>query len=189
MKNGRWTAVAVAAALAVGMAGFAYAGEGRGEGKRDAWRHRVREALRERRGKAFEFLASMQFTDAQRQVMLDKARAAAPIAEASRAEARRITAAAWAKATTDAAADRAALRAEKQSRIKALRARTWPQVEPLAKDVLASFTPEQRQKIADAAAKRGRPIDDARLTKLIGFMLTRPMTVPYLEARLGVTPK
>src|SRR5438093_10875514 len=105
MTNGKWTAVAVAVALAGGMVTVAYAGDGeRGLGGRGGWRHRMRAAMKERRAKGVAFLASLNVTDAQRQVMLDKARAAAPIVEAARAEGRKIVAAAWAQAGKDGAA-------------------------------------------------------------------------------------
>jgi hypothetical protein len=192
MKNGKWTAVAVATVLAGGMATIAFAGDGGRGGRRGGgWRGRMHEAAKERRAKGMEFLASLQVTDAQRQVMLEKARAAAPIAESARAETRRIVAAAWAQAAKDGAAtDKKALREQVRTQIKALRERTWTQIEPLAKDVVLQLTPEQRQKIAEAAGKRGKTVDDAKLARLVGFRLTRPMTVPYLEARLGVaTPR
>ena len=191
MKNGKWMAVAVAAALAGGLATVALAGDGRGDarhGGRGGRRANARQLMKERRTKMLQFLGSLQFTDAQRQVMLDKARAAAPIVEAARAEGRRIVAQAWAQAAKDGATvDRAALRAQVKTQLQALRAKTWPQIEPLAKDVVATLTPEQRQKFQDAAAKRGKTIDDAKLAKFAGFLITRPMAVPYLEARLGVT--
>jgi Spy/CpxP family protein refolding chaperone len=184
MKNGKWMAVAVATVLAGGMTTVALAGDGHG-GRRD----HARQGMRHRRGRFFEFLASLQFTDAQRQTMLDKARTAAPIVESARAEARRLVANAWAQASKDAkdgTVDRAALREQVKTQIKALREKTWPQIEPLAKDVAATLTPEQRQKLVDAGVKRGRTVDDAKIAKFMGMLITRPMAVPYLEARLGV---
>jgi len=193
MTRTKWTAVAVAAVLAGGLATAALAGDGRrggGRGRRgDKAGDAGQEATGQKRGKGLAFLASLQFTDAQRHTMLDKARAAAPIVEGAKAEARRIVAAAWAK-SGDAKPDRQAIRAEVKTQIQALRAKTWPQIEPLAKEVVATLTPEQRQKIEAAAGKRGKTVDDEKLTKLMGRLISRPMAVPYLEARLGVaTPR
>jgi Spy/CpxP family protein refolding chaperone len=184
MTRTKWTTIVVAAALVGGLSTAALAGEGK-HGRRGGARQ---EQIQQRR-RGMAFLQSLQFTDAQRQVMLDKARAAATIVQGSKAEARKIVAAAWAKAG-DASVDKKAIRADVKTQLEALRAKTWPQIEPLAKDVVASLTPEQRQKIDAAAGKRGKTLDDAKLTKLFGRLLSRPMTVPYLEARLGVsTPK
>jgi hypothetical protein len=188
MLNRRWMALFTAAVLAGCLTTVAVAGDGRhgGHGRRA----KAQKVMRDRRAKLFRFLATLQFTDAQRQTMLDKARAAVPIVEGARAEGRRLVAAAWAQAAKDPNTDRAALRTQTKAALQALKAKTWPSIEPLAKDVVATLTAEQRQKIADAAAKRGRTVDDAKLAKFMGFLITRPMAVPYLEARLGAaTPR
>jgi hypothetical protein len=188
-----WSAVIVAAALAAGAAAPAFAGDdgagrrnhpraGRSGGRRGALRDRFRRAMRQERR---DLLASLNVTDDQRRTALEKARAAAPIVSAARDEARRVVAQARAAAAKDPAADRKALRESVRTQLQALRERTRGQVEPLAKDVLASLTPEQRAKIDAAAAKRGRTVDEGRLTRRVARMLARPMTVPYLEARLA----
>jgi hypothetical protein len=182
MMNRKWMALLTAAVLAGCLTTVAAAGDGRRGGRRA----KAQQVVRQRRAKLFRLLASLQFSDAQRQTMLDKARAAVPIVEAARAEGRKIVAEAWAQFAKDPKMDRAALRAQTKASLRALKAKTWPQIEPLAKDVVATLTPEQRQKISDAAAKRGRTVDDAKLTRIMGFLITRPMAVPYLEARLGV---
>ena len=189
MKNGSWTVVFVAAALAAGAAAPAFAGDdapgpraGRAAGLRGARRDRFRRAMRQERR---DLLASLGVTDEQRRTALAKARAAAPIVTSAKDEARRIVAQAWAAAAKDPAGDRKALRESVRAQLKALREKTRGQVEPLAKDVVASLTPEQRAKLDDAAAKRGRTVDEARLTRRVARMLSRPMAVPYLEARLG----
>jgi hypothetical protein len=188
MTSKRWMTVAVAAVIAGGLATAAFAGDGR-RGNRAGKRGGAQSEAVQKRGKGLAFLSSLQLTDAQRQTMLDKARAAAPIVQGAKAEARKLVAAAWAKAG-DANVDKQAVRADVKTQLQALRAKTWPQIEPLAKDVVASLTPEQRQKIDAAAGKRGKTVDDAKLTKLMGRLITRPMTVSYLEARLGVsTPR
>jgi Spy/CpxP family protein refolding chaperone len=184
-----WTAVIVAAALAAGAAATGFAGEdgprpraGRAAGVRGARRDRFRRAMRQERR---DLLTSLGVTDEQRRTVLEKARAAAPIVAADRDEARRIVAQAWTAAAKDSAADRRALRDSVRGQLKALREKTRGQVEPLAKEVVASLTPEQRAKLDAAAARHGRTVDEARLVRRAARMISRPMTVPYLEARLA----
>src|SRR5262245_58203910 len=132
-----------------------------------------------------DLLASLNVTDDQRRTALEKARAAAPIVSGAKDEARRIVAQAWAAAAKDPSADRKALRQSVHDQLKALREKTRGQGEPLAREVGSPLTPEQRAKLAAAAATHGRTVDDARLTRRVARMLSRPMTVPYLEARLA----
>ena len=188
MNKLTWTAVFVTAAIAGGTASAAFAGDGTGH--RDhpraaARRDRFRKTLRDWRTERKDLLASLQVSDEQRHTVLEKARAAAPIVSAGKDEARRIVAQAWAAAAKDPNADRKALRESVRTQLRALREKTRGQVEPLAKDVVASLTPEQRAKLEAAAAKHGRTLDDARLVRRTARMLSRPMTVPYLEARLA----
>jgi Spy/CpxP family protein refolding chaperone len=187
-----WTAVIVAAALAAGASAAAFAGDGEraaagrhGAGRAGARRDRFRKALRGMRTERRDLLASLGATDEQRRTVLEKARAAAPIVSAAKDEARRIVAQAWSAAAKDPSADRKALRESVRTQLKALREKTRGQVEPLAKEVVASLTPEQRAKLDAAAAKHGRTVDDARLTRRAARLISRPMTVPYLEARLA----
>jgi hypothetical protein len=145
--------------------------------------------VRHRRMAAVQLLSSLQPTDDQRRIVLEQAKAAQPIVEAAKAETRRIVAQAWAQATSDLkdgkTVDRKALRESVKTQLQALRDKTRGQIEPLAKQVVASLTPEQRQKIQDAAGKRGKTVDDAKLTRLASHIITRPMTIPFLEAKLG----
>ena len=124
-------------------------------------------------------LESLQATDAQRAVALESARAAEPVAREARSEAARIRMEVLAKH----GGDRAAARAEMRERIQELRQRTLAALEPHAKRILSTLTPEQRAKLTEAATKRGRTLDDERLVKITSFLLTRPMTVPTLEAK------
>ena len=162
-----------AAIAAVAVAAIpAFAGEGPG-------RERGRQA-RMRAGwarlKAFE---SLGFTAEQRRLMIERARAIAPIVESARAEARRLVAGALVQAKTG---DRAAIREQTKERLQALRKGAAEKIAPLARDVVLSLTPEQRGKIAEFAAKRGRTVDDEMLVRRFGRALARPMTLPYLEA-------
>ena len=192
MKSSMSMAILVTAVLAAGAATAAFAGEGKGDRKhgdhsdarRGALRDRMRGRMKQRRADAPKFLDSLNVTDEQRRLVLDKARAAAPIVSASRDEARRIIAKAWAAAAKDPASDRKAARELVKGELKALREKTRTQIEPFAKDVVASLTPEQRKSFEEAAVQRGRTIDDAKLTKIATRMIARPMTAPFLEERL-----
>ena len=194
--NGRQRLViGVTVALAGALATSALAGDGAGRhGGRHAGRHgerraelreRFRQGVTQRRRKAADFLASLQSTDEQRRVVLEQAKAAAPIVRAAREEARGLIAKAWAAATKDGTIDRKAAREAVKEQLKALRERTRAQVEPMAKQVVATLTPEQRATIQAHAAKHGRTVDDAKLAKFAAHLITRPMTAAYLEARLA----
>src|SRR5262249_49882348 len=150
----------------LGCATAALAGDGEGRAaRRAALREKIREAVQNRRQRVMEFLASLQVTDDQRRVVLEKAKAAAPIVAGAKDEARRIVAQALANATRAGRVDRKAARLAVGAELKALRERTRAQLEPLAKDVVGSLTPEQKQKLQEAATKRGRTLDDAKLAR------------------------
>lgn len=189
MTKSKWIALTLAAAIACGAAADAFAGGGKRRGgprgRRAEVRERFGDALRARRAHALKFLATVGFTDDQRRVALEKARAAAPIVASAKDEARRIVASAWAAAAKDPAADKKALKESAKAQLVALREKTRASLEPLAKEVVASLTPEQRKSIEEAAAKRGRTVDEARLVKFASRLIGRPMTVPFLEARLA----
>lgn len=188
--------VAMAGALAVS----AFAGDGakdpagvhggrRGE-RRAMLRDRVKQAVRNRRQKFADFLASLNSTDEQRRVVLEQAKAAAPIVRSAHDEARGLIAKAWATAvkdtnTKDTAIDRKAARESVKEQLKALHERTKAQIEPLAKQVVATLTAEQKATIQAHAGKHGKTVDDAKLTKFAAHLITRPMTAAYLEARLA----
>lgn len=189
MTSRTWTAVIVAAALAAGAATASFAGDdsarpraGRAARLRGARRDRFRRAMRQERR---DLLTSLGVTDEQRRTVLEKARAAAPIVSGAKDEARRIVAQAWAAAAKDPSADRKAIRESVRAQLKALRDKTRGQVEPLAKEVVAALTPEQRAKLDAAAAKHGGTVDEARLVRRAARMISRPMAAPYLEARLA----
>lgn len=126
-------------------------------------------------------LESLQATDAQRAVALEAARAAEPIAQASRSEAARIRTETFAKHGKD----RAAAREEMRERIQELRQKTLAELAPHAGRVLATLTPEQRKRLDDAATARGKTLDESRLLKITSFLLTRPATVDKLEKGLA----
>jgi hypothetical protein len=133
-----------------------------------------------RRTELHRFLRTLKMTDAQRSVALDQARAADPIARSARTEAAKIRA----DALRAHPEDRAAARAEMKGKMKDLRERTLTELRPLAQRVLSTLTPEQRTKLADAAKKHGRTLDEARLEKITSWMLTRPKLAHRLEKRV-----
>src|SRR5438876_616052 len=95
--------------------------------------HRLRERIartvskmaQERRDRFTDLLSSLAFTDEQRRAFLDKARAAVPLAESARAEARRVVAEARAEVGKAASIDRKALRETIRGKLKALREKAW----------------------------------------------------------------
>jgi hypothetical protein len=153
-------------------------------GHRWIGRHPLARRIVQRRAEARSefrrFLDTLQVTDAQRAVALEEARAAEPIAREARREASRIRFEARRGPHTR---DGRAAREEIRGRMKDLHDRTLVQLEPLARRVLSTLTPEQRTKLTDAAAKRGKSLDEARLVKITSWLLTRPMTASRLEAR------
>jgi hypothetical protein len=62
--------------------------------------------------------------------------------------------------------DREAAREEMRGKLKELRERTFTELRPLAQRVISTLTPEQRAKLVEAAKRRGRTLDEARLEKL-----------------------
>jgi Spy/CpxP family protein refolding chaperone len=157
----------VAAVTAAAVPAFAGDGHTRRERMRAAAWARLR---------AFE---SLGFSAEQRQLMIGKAKAIAPIVDAARTEARRLVADGLVEARTG---DREAIRARVKEAVRAIRRDTVGRIAPLARDVVASLTPEQRAKIAEFAAKRGKTVDDEMLVRRFGRALARPMTLAYLEA-------
>lgn len=160
------------AALVCGAVGLA-ATEGNG-------RHDGRGQRRLQRIERREFVRSLHFTDGQRAQALASARAVRPTVEAARAEAKKIISDARAANPTG---DREAIRATVKDRIQALRASARTQVEPNARALAATLTPEQRQKLQDRAAAHGRTFDENRFVARLGHMLARPRAVEFLERR------
>ena len=192
------TTMALAAALGAGMA-TAVAGDGadpqpkapaardghggRRGGLRQGRRAWLRGKIAHVRKARHELTRSLAFTDAQQRTALEKARAAQPILAEARKELARVLVQDEQPAgqTTDASTQRGA----KRDAVRDLRRRTAEKQAPLAKDFLATLTPEQRAKIEGFAAARGRKVDDEKLTRRVAHWLARPMTAEVLEAKLG----
>lgn len=203
IRTPRWLAVAAVAAMIGGAAtpavaqdaGGADPGLGAERAERRHQRHgRHRQMRKHRRaaGKSaasrLELLRGLGLSDAQLRTVLEKARAAQPIAADARRElARTLTDARGSVLGADTAASddpRRTARRALRTKLKELKSRTGEKLAPLARDVLAAFTPEQRATITGFAAARGRRLDDATLVRAVGRRLARPMTVELLEAQL-----
>jgi hypothetical protein len=129
------------------------------------------------RGELRRFLRKLGASDAQRAVALEQARAAGPIARAARLEGREIRV----ESRREHPNDREAARAEARERIHDLRERTLASLQPLARKVVATLSPDQRKTLEDAARARGKELDAARLEKLVSWLLTRHGTLAHLQ--------
>ena len=133
-----------------------------------------------------KFAETMQWTADQQRLALEKARAAQPIVAEARKELARLLAQGAPGATTDGTdkADRKSGRKTQRDAIRTLRRATAEKLAPLAQDLIAGLTADQRAKLEGFAAARGRTLDDAKLAQRISKWLARPMTADLLEARL-----
>lgn len=136
----------------------------------------LRDRFRAHRHRRAEMLRTLGVTADQQRAALEKARAAQPVVADARRE--------LAKLLVQEPADDAA-RTARRDAIRDLRRRTGEKLAPLAKDVVASLTPEQRAKLQGFAAARGRTFDEEKFVRRVGRWLARPMTAEVLEARLS----
>ena len=181
-----------------------------GRGMRDRIRGRMEGRMDRRQGRG-DLLASQNITDDQRRVFVEKARAAQPVVEQARRELAAARVAiedartAYRAAHTDGKgktgearttdpAERAALREKLKAEraaimapVKAARERALAGLAPLAADVIATLTPEQRARLEGFATARGGKLDDQKLTKLVSRLFARPMAIAMAEARIGRT--
>jgi Spy/CpxP family protein refolding chaperone len=148
-----------------------------------AARGKMRPTPQERTRQASDFIATLAPTDEQRQLLVEKARAAATIVKSAQEETRRIVNASLAATTKDGSKpDRKAARAAVKQKLVQVRDHARSQLEPLARDVVASLTPEQRTKLQSTAGKRGKSVNDAQLVRLAAIAISRPAAVKLLEA-------
>ncbi|MCE9634502.1 MAG: hypothetical protein K8T90_02250 [Planctomycetes bacterium] len=162
-------------------------GRGHARGDRGGLRERFGK-MRHRRQAVVQALA---FTPDQQRMALEKARAAAPIVAEARKELAQVLVKAQAETATGTPEvkpdreTRKAAHAQHREAVRELRKRTAEKLAPLAKDLVASLTPEQRTKLEGMAAARGHKLDDAKLVKVVTRWIARPMTADVLEAKLG----
>ncbi len=172
---------------------------------------RLGERLRDRakafHGRRHEMKDILAITPDQRRVFVEKARAAQPILEQARKDlaaalvgvrdareaAKSATTATPAEKPKDEAARAAAKAAKKAERealmapVKAARTKALEALSPLARDVVASLTPEQRARLEGFAAARGRKLDEKRLERFVIGMFRKPMALAMAEAELSRT--
>jgi Spy/CpxP family protein refolding chaperone len=129
------------------------------------------------RGELRTFLKKLDATEAQRQLALEEARAARPIAREARIEGARIRA----EAMRAHPGDRAAARADARAKIRELRERTLDSLRPHAQKVLGSLSPDQRKTIEDAARARWKEPSEDRIEKVVSWLLTRPGAVARIR--------
>jgi hypothetical protein len=135
-----------------------------------------------------EVARALQWTDEQRRVVLEKARAAETIVAQSRRDRAKLLVEeedARRARTPDGPRPTAEDRSARRTARRALREKLATDLAPLAKDVVATLTPEQRARLEGFAAARGRKLTDDALVRWTSRLLSRPMTVPMLEARLA----
>lgn len=169
------TAVLLIASLA--LAQGSEGGKKHREGPRTGARARLHARI-ERRAHIRELVRSMGFSDTQKAQALQAARTVQPIAQAARAEAQQIVQTAR---KNDPTGTRAEIRAAVKDQIKAVRERAASQILPSGRALLASLTPEQRAKIQERLAKHGKTFDEEKVARRLGFLLSRPGAVKFLE--------
>lgn len=188
MSTTKFIGIGIAAAcLASGLAlaqggrqAHAGRGEGRIERRVEQRAQRGFERRAERRIERREFARSLRFSDEQRRLALAQAKAVEEVAKQAREEARRIREAAReAERTGKGGEARGAARAE----LRDLRQRTFAQVEPHARAILAGLTTEQRARLEARAKANGRTFDEARALRFIARVLASPKAVTRLEKR------
>jgi Spy/CpxP family protein refolding chaperone len=136
--------------------------------RRHGPRARVRARLRAAHGRRAvrRFVRSLDLSEAQVATMKEAREASAKVRRDAHAEVRTVVRDAR-RAGDRSEAARTALR----EKVRAVRASARQAVEPQAKRVLESLTPEQRAKIEARAKERGRTVDEAKLLERIERLL------------------
>lgn len=142
---------------------------GRGAARRgDDRGFRARRHARFEARRAERLARMLGLTEAQRDDFRKAREAAAPVRTDLRAKIHALREEARKGERTEAS------RAATREAVKALVATAREQVAGDARRLLATITPEQRARLAEAAARRGKTLDDARLLRGIERMLLRP---------------
>jgi hypothetical protein len=182
--NRTWIGWTLGVACVCGMLGTAYALSDLADGAatsavasgKQFWQ-RIRAGRAAKHAAILRFVDKLGLSDAQRGLALQQARAARAIVDQARSEAARIL-------VKSDDARKSGQTVDARSELKALRQRTLEQIEPLARQVVASLTAEQHQMIVDENTRRGRTFDENRLVRRTALLLAQPMTVALLEARM-----
>ncbi len=172
------TCLSLAAVLVIASLALAQGTEGH-RGRHDGPATGPRARL-QRRAHLREFVHAMAFTDMQKAQALQAARTVEPIAEAARKDAKQIVQAARAANPSGSRDD---IRAAVKDQVKAVRERAATQILPSGRALLASLTSEQRAQITERLAKHGKTFDEDRVARRLGFLLSRPGAVKFLESR------
>ena len=117
---------------------------------------------------AMKLLRHLGQSDEQKALVKQAREAAAPGREDVREQMRAVLAAARKGERTPQAREQA------KAQVKAILDSARTSLEREARRLLDSLTPEQRQKIADFAAKHGKTVDEARLLKRVEGLLLMP---------------
>jgi Spy/CpxP family protein refolding chaperone len=137
-------------------------------------RHRARAGL---------LAARLGITDEQKAAFAQAREATAKVREDARASLRALRLEARKGEPTEAT--RAALR----EKVASIRASAREAVAPEARKLLASVTPEQRARWAEAAARRGRTLDDEAILRRIERRLLGPGGRGHGQHRHGPRPR
>jgi len=148
--------------------------------------HRGQASGRARFDRARKFIRSMDFTEAQRALVRQEAAAIAPAARSARDEVRAIRDAARARAQTG---DAEGARKEARAQLEVLRERTGREFAPHGRVLVESLSPEQRARIEERLAARGKTFDVERASRRIGRWLARPGMQERMRDRGDTGPR
>ena len=182
MTRKTWLLAAVAAAVVAAPIALAEPGDGAAAppapapGAAPAARHGGR-FLRRHAMRAQRFLRLLDLSDAQRTQLADARTAAEPIRQDARTKVRAILEEARkGERTPDT-------RTKVREQVKAVLQAAATQVEPSAKRLLDSLTPEQRARLAERATKHGKTLDDAMLLRRFERLVLAPAGAGRHERR------
>lgn len=144
------------------------------------------ESRRARVANARRFLREMRFSDAQRALARDEAAAIAQKVRAGRSELRAIRDAARARAR---GGDAEGARKEARAQRAALRERLGRELAPHGRIFLQSLTPEQRARIEERLAARGKTFDVDRASERVGRWLARPRVQDRMREHVRTGPR
>lgn len=135
-----------------------------------------------------ELVRSMNFSTEQKELALTEARQAAPIATEMREKAKQIVRDARAQRKEGSKDEGKSRGLDTRTQLRSLHQDAMHRIEPMARQLAQSLTPEQHQKLVDAAQRHGRTFDDQRLVEHLSKWLARPGRVSRLQERLKEQP-
>jgi Spy/CpxP family protein refolding chaperone len=176
MTRKTWLLASVAAAVVAAPLALAAPGDGApaappapgAPGAAPAARHERGMLRRGARRRAMRFLRLLDLSDAQKAQLSDARTAAEPVRKDAREKVRAILEEVRKGERTPET------RAKVREQVKAVLQAAATQVEPSAKRLLDSLTPEQRARLSERAAKHGRTLDDAKLLRRFERLVLAP---------------